>query len=270
MLKYLAIFSFISFLSACDSASTSTAKNEKAISNKASTPLIGGTVYYTGYDGSNDFSLLLGTSRDLEILDTSVATAVQRSVQVDSETVDQLIAEYKAIVPNLSANREASLRSRLQNATAWEITPNKPGVTAIKATRMSNNQVDPESVWQDAEIRTLVVSAYNPNQVAVGEQRYNANSSGCKGCHSTGQFGAPTHQLGRVIEISDENAIEWISTGATLDRVADINHAWSFANDAEKLATVAFLRTQQTKDVKELARLLFNERLAELQQNNVQ
>lgn len=271
MYKYLAFLCVVSLLSACESTSVPKSKNDNAAAlNKTSTQILGGTVYYTGYDGTNDFTLLVSTSRELEIMDETVATAVRQSFPVDQTVVDELIAEYKAIDPTLSANREQRLRERLQTATAWRITPNGPGITTIKATRSQNGTVDPESVWQNAEIRTLVVESYSSNQVAVGQQRYNANGSGCKGCHGTGEFDAPTHQLGRVIEISDENAIQWISTGKTLDRIANLSHAWNFANDAEKQATVAYLRTQQTKDVKELARLLFNERLEELKQNNVQ
>lgn len=230
---------------------------------------LAGEVYYTGYDGGiNDLSVLISTRRTLVIDDPSVAAASLESIEIPTTTVDGMIAELKAI-EEVSSRREQRLRERLATARAWRITPLKAGTTLIKATRTgSDGSVRPESVWYNAELRTLVVSAYTPEQIQLGETRYLNGAPSCASCHTDLASGAPTHEIGRVTEISDADAISWISRGAAGDRVS-VSHAWSFASEAEKAATVAYLRKQQTKDVADLARLLFDEVLTEAKAENL-
>lgn len=235
---------------------------------------LAGDVYYTGYDGgANDLSILIRTSRKLEIVDASVATATLNSIDIPQETVDAMINELKA-VETVSPQREQRLRNGLATAKAWKIVPLKAGTTLIKATRFDRDGVTihPESVWYNAEYRTLVVSSYTPALIQSGETRYlngGGGSPSCASCHTNPLTGAPAHKIGRVTEISDIDAISWISKGQAGDR-SDVSHAWLFTDENEKLGTVAFLRTQQTDDVAELAKLLFAEVLAEAKAENVQ
>lgn len=230
---------------------------------------LAGEVYYTGYDGGiNDLSVLISTRRTLVIDDPSIATASLESIEIPTTTVDGMVAELKAI-EEVSSRREQRLRERLATARAWRITPLKAGTTLIRATRTgSDGAVRPESVWYNAELRTLVVSAYTSEQIQLGETRYLNGVPSCASCHTDPTSGAPTHEIGRVTEISDADAISWISKGTAGDRVL-VSHAWSFASEAEKAATVAYLRKQQTKDVADLARLLFDEVLAEAKTENL-
>jgi len=243
-----------------------------------------GEVYYTGYDGGlTDMSVLVSTHRTLVIEDPTVATAELVSIEIPVTTVDEMIAELKAAGEELSTNRENRLRDRLANPTAWKLTPLKPGFTYIEATRPASSrtgQIRPESVWYTPELRTLVVEDYSGDLINTGKIRYDQGANGspaCTACHGNTDGGAPSHQIGRVTEISDTDAISWITTGRAGDRVFEsspgvqnaANHSWSFTNDTEKNATVAYLRSQQTKDIKELAQLLFDEALAEAKAENI-
>ena len=230
---------------------------------------LAGEVYYTGYDGGiNDMSVLISTRRTLVVEDTSVATASLESINIPTTKVEEMITKLKA-VEEVSSRREQRLRERLATARAWRITPLKAGTTLIKATRTgSDGAIRPESVWYKAELRTLVGSAYTPDQIQMGETRYLNGTPSCASCHTDPASRAPTHEIGRVTEISDADAISWISTGTAGDRVS-VSHAWSFSSEEEKAATVAYLRKQQTKDVADLAKLLFDEVLAEAKAENI-
>lgn len=235
---------------------------------------VGGTVYNTGYvqgEGFN-YTIFVNTRRNL-IVDnpdpfSPIATAQQSTITVDSGTVatqlQELKSAYNEAGETMSANRESRYTQRLTNPSFWKITPMKPGVVAIKA-ESSRNRV--ESVWEKAEIRTLVIQNYTASQIQMGQQRYeNDPQMACTTCHSVNFGTAPSHLLGRVVEIDDISAAEWISTGSTKDRTAQgvaQGHAWSFQSDQEKFATVAYLRSKQTPDEQTYAKLLYQEELAE-------
>jgi len=302
MRKILLLGVFISLLHACaDSTNESIGKltdsatdPETGLSGKTPTSdlnltpnaqsLLGGTIYYTGYDGTdpnfggNDFRIWLTTGRKIEIVDQSIARADEVTIDVPTDTVDlmiQRVNDARAQVGQeaLSTRATDRLKRRYSSRKAWRITPLNPGITSVKATRISSrdNQVRPESIWQEAEIRTLVVADYQQVNIETGRARYEEGGSGgaCANCHlsagSTSAASAPAHQLGRVLEINDAEAIKWITEGKALDRTATGTlHKWTFANDAEKQATVAYLRSRQTADLEELARLIFEEELKEV------
>jgi len=283
--KTIGLIISIAVLYGCSEATSpdSTGDPSNKISPNASGDIptrLPGEVYYTGYDGGlTDLSVLVSTSRTLEIEDPTIATARLETINIPEETVNAMIAELKATGETLSANRERRLKERLANPRAWRLTPLKAGFTYIKATRAprgSTGTIRPESDWYIPELRTLVVEDYSGGLINTGKIRYEQGSAGspaCISCHNgTFESGVPSHQIGRVTEISDADAISWISTGRAGDRVFQTSnpagHTWSFTNDSEKTATVAYLRSQQTKDIRELAQLLFDEALAEAKTEN--
>jgi len=272
----------LSVLFGCESNPTSSdvgssGGNSKTLSELESIP---GTVYHTGFvqnnpTGNSEFTLFVRTGRTIEIEDTTVATVAPALVNVDSEVVDLQLAEMQAAYDEAgetwSARRKAHMKDdHLTAPRFWKIIPLKSGVTAVKAFRSRDRW---ESIWEKPEIRTLVVTEYTQDQIEQGRQRYTAGGSGmaCTNCHSdafNSTVGAPPHLLGRVIEIDDDAAIDWITTGRAKDRAASINHAWTFNTAAnEERATVAYLRTTQTPSEIEFAKLLYQEELIELREH---
>ena len=269
----------------CASETSTSPTGDGGVNNKLTgdgTAVLGGTVYHTGYiagEGGFNYSIFVNTRRDLEVDNpdpsSPVATRLKIDMTVNSVVVDAQLAELKAAyleadpTDPMSSRRERRYKSRLTTPSFWQITPQKAGIVSIKAVR--DGRI--ESVWEVAERRTLVVSEYTATQVSSGESRYinGGTSMPCTTCHQetyTAAVGAPPHLLGRVIEIDDASAAEWISTGRTKDRQAkselyNTTHVWPFANDAEKLATVAYLRSKQTPDKNAYAKLLYLEELAE-------
>lgn len=240
---------------------------------------IGGTVYFTGIDDStgfdkNDFSIFITTRRTVTVLDPTIATAVRSNITIDQATVADQIAQFQAAYDQ--AGEVWSQRSkdrwtrRFTNPSITKITPLKAGITAIKAEREGRT----ENVWEDAEIRTLVVNKYTAAQVEMGKQRYTTGNQidvACTSCHggdfNTASASAPPHLLGRVIDIDDAHVAQWITEGRTFDRQVlqqyGTQHQWQFNSPAEEAATVAYLRSKQTPSEQDFAKLLFEEELFE-------
>jgi len=242
------------------------------------TARIGGQVYYTGYDGgTNEYAIFVRTSRFLTVLDPLVARAEQVNITIPETTVqtqvDTIQQQYDSVGEKWSSRSKRRWTERFRNPTIWKIVPVAPGIASIKADRETRT----ESIWEKAEIRTIVVNSYTPQQVEMGRIRYNQGGSdqACTNCHnqafSTGTSnGAPPHLLGRVADIDDAHAAQWIETGTTFDRTALVNvygtpHRWNFASDAERDATVAYLRSIQTATAEDFARLVYEEELFETQ-----
>ena len=244
-----------------------------------------GDVYYTGYvpggvtdlDGNTvDFGITVSTSRSFAMYrneDSAIASVSNASVTLDSALVQQLIDDYNTAHPDnqLTGNRLTRFQSRLTSAEAQKITPFNEGVAYILATRALDSRRNDPNDWYRSELRTVVVSKYTASQYQKGENRYKngiaaVGGTACILCHGSQTGGAPSHLIGRVTRISDGDAIQWISTGSVGDRVADDpsanGHTWAFTDDDEKIGTVAYLRSLQTKDVSELTRLKFEEAIA--------
>ena len=282
MKKLLIAGAVLSLLQACGETTPINSKenNFNASPLGGSAPQYGGDVYYTGYNGTADFSIYLPTSRTIEIVDTTVAEVETIEAGFSQEEATQMAADYETetgII--LSTGRKQRMIGRLQTAKKTKIRPLKPGVTLLKATRYrSNGEVRWDTNWQKGEYRTLVVADYQGVSVPNGQARYDngggdqTSSPACTVCH-TGQatpsngYIAPPHLLGNVLEVSDANALEWIKTGRALDRVAPIQHAWSFSGPAEEMAVLAYVRQLQVKDAKELGRLIF---LSELEADKLE
>jgi len=265
-------------------------KSDAAVNDQKVTPVIGGTVYYTGYDGVNNYDIFIATSRNVTVHDPSVATAIKLTASdfpsITEAKVASQIAALEQVYTNfgetMSNRRKSFWERRFKNPSVWKISPVGPGITTISA----ESQRRTESIWENAEIRTIYVSEYTPQQVQQGMDRYTNGNGGnngfaCSTCHkesffqntatapSLGDtFNAPPHLLGRVIEINDADAAKWISTGAVKDRVVDqakyqTTHDWSFTSEEQKFATVAYLRSKQTTDADAFAELLYQEEIEE-------
>lgn len=259
------LLSFFMFLQGCAETTTPGGNNDntgdptqKTGDDTTTIPdIIGGTVYYTGYDGGlTDFSIFINTGRTITVHDPSIATVTKVDISIDETTVqnqlDQLEQVYIQNGETVSSRRKGFWERRLRNPSFWKVTPLKAGITTIAA----ESRRGQESVWEKGEVRTIVISEYTPQQIQQGQQRYEGLNGGiaCTSCHKdkfSSLPGAPPHLLGRVSEISDKDAAQWINSGRVKDRVANqtlygTTHAWTFNSDAEKFATVAYLRSRQT------------------------
>jgi hypothetical protein len=223
-----------------------------------------GSGFFLGFDGGkNDYSILLSQGRNYTIKDTSIATIKKETVKLSAETIDTMIADAKKSTPNLDANAENFLRQLLGcEQPAFRIVPLKPGKTTMSGGRQGGNSQD--RFGQNSNFN-LTVTSYTTAQYDAGKQRYTTDGAGnlkaCKSCHETvTEENAPPHELGYVMQLSDAQFIEWVTTGKTGSRTARIKHTWEFASEAQKLGTVAYLRAKASKDVETFTKLVFEER----------
>lgn len=215
--------------------------------------------FYTGIDGVNDYSLLLPSFQTYTLSDESIAKIEEIKVTFSEATINELLAMVTKKHPELDVERIKKRFSREQ--TTFKLTPLKPGRTTISATRRGGRN---NTAWKKGKTIDLVITQYDAAIVESGKLRYTEDGSGaslkaCKTCHETAEEGAPPHELGRIMEISDKEALEWISTGKLGGRKAKIPHAWEFSSEDQEAGIVAYLRTRQTHDVEQLAKLHFAE-----------
>jgi hypothetical protein len=102
--------------------------------------------------------------------------------------------------------------------------------------------------------------------LTLEKKRYETDGGGtlkaCKACHETGVEGAPPHELGKINELNDVEALQWFKTGQVKGRVAKIDHKWDFSSDTEEQGIVAYMRSKQAKDVDGLTKIQIEERIA--------
>lgn len=222
--------------------------------------------YYTGFDGTTDYSILIPNFRTLTIKDSSVASIEKVKVTLSEATITELLAEVVKEYPDFDTERFKKMLGREQ--TTYKITPLKAGKTVISTS--GGRGGDPgksQGGWGKSRNIDLVVKEYTADQLAAGQSRYTTDGGGgnlraCKSCHETGEEDAPPHELGRIMELSDKEALTWIKTGEVRDRVAKIQHTWEFSTDEEEGGIVPYLRSKQTHDVETLSKLYFEEMLA--------
>lgn len=220
------------------------------------------TGFLLGYDGGkNDYSLLLDQGRNYTIKDTSIATIKKETVKLSAATIDTLIADAKKSNPTLDATAENALRQLLGcEQPAFRIVPLKAGKTTMSGGRQGG-----QDRFGTASSFNLVVTAYTAAQYDAGKQRYTTDGAGnlkaCKSCHEAEtEENAPPHELGRAMSLNDAQFIQWVTTGKTDTRTARIKHTWEFANEAQKVGIVAYLRAKASKDVETFTKLVFEER----------
>ena len=222
--------------------------------------------YFTGYDGENDFSILLPGFRSYKLGNGKLASIKKEKAALSEETIDvilEMIAEQNPGV-DVSIIRNAMPREM----DVVRITPLKPGRTTITLGEISfpgggkppgdgssntGLKLDPPGDY------VFKVYDYSDGRVANGKSRYTKKGSGnlqaCTSCHAGGKEGAPPHELGRVMNISDSALLEWVTTGELDERAAPIQHAWEFRSKKEEDGISAYLRTLQTNDMETLTRL---------------
>ncbi len=221
--------------------------------------------FFTGFDGTTDYSLLVPRFREMTLEDPSIAKVESVKVTLSVAIITELLAAAKKDNPSFEDARFRKSLAREQ--TVYRITPLKAGKTAIKTTGGRGGKAGrQQSGWQKSPNINLTVTAYTAAQLADGKKRYHEDGSGnlkaCKACHETGAEGAPPHELGKIMEVSDKGALTWIKTGKLEGRVAKVAHTWEFSTAAEEKGIVAYLRSKQTHDVETLTKLYVEEQLA--------
>lgn len=225
-----------------------------------------GSALYTGFDGKTDFSILLPGFRSYTVDDPSMAKIEALQVTLSEATITELVTEAKASNPNLDETRFKSQFSRQR--TTFRIKPLKAGTVILRSARPGGGGPR-NDVWAQGKGGTtsLIIADYSAgNMVDTGKSRYTTSGAGnlkaCASCHETGNEGAPPHELGRVMEISDVNLLTWIKSGKTQGRVAKIQHTWEFSSADQEQGILAYLRSKQTKDVETLTKLYVEEAIA--------
>lgn len=213
------------------------------------------TEVHTGFDGSAAYSIFLPGRTEFTIKDPTIASLEGISVTLSANTIWELIQARKAKDPNFD---EAAFRKSFPAAQkAYRLIPLKAGKTVLTSTKDGKS----------TEV-ALTVTQYPADATQVGEARYtNTSGSGkkraCLSCH--GGDGAPSHAMGRVMQISDAEALQWITTGKVRDRIARVTHTWEFESDAEATGVIAYLRTLQTDDLEVLTKMMFESEYEDFQ-----
>lgn len=211
----------------------------------------------TGVDGTGQYTIFLPGRTEYQIKDDTIASIEGVTVTLSEGTMWELINAQKEKDPNFD---EVEFRKNFPaKQTAYRLVPLKAGSTTMTATKNGTA----------TEVKLNVVQ-YADNAAAVGEARYNdttgtGNKIGCITCH--GGEGAPSHAMGRIMQINDAEALQWITTGKVRDRVARITHTWEFNSEEQSTAVIAYLRTLQTDDVEVLTKMMIEREFAELKKS---
>lgn len=251
------------FAFGCTETKTKTV-TEKAASSSRQGPPSGNPAFssltdvYTGINATDKFSIYLPGRTSFVPKDAAIAKIEEITVTLSEATIAELIADRKAEDPNFDEERFRKTFPTTQ--TAYKLIPLSAGTTTLTSTfkRRSNETVTTEV--------NLTVVEYAADAVQLGNTRYHntagtGNKIACTTCH--GGAGAPSHAMGKIMEISDAEALQWITTGKVKDRVASITHTWEFDSDAEASGVVAYLRTLQTDDVEALTKMMFENEFAD-------
>ncbi|MCX6127766.1 MAG: hypothetical protein NTX25_01720 [Proteobacteria bacterium] len=220
--------------------------------------------FYTGFDGKTDYSLLIPKFREISIQDESIAKVESIKITLSSPIIEELVAEAKKANAQFD---EARFRKMLgKEQLTYKITPLKAGKTSLLTSGGRGGKPGKSQAgWDKTTKINLIVSAYTADQLATGKKRYTEKGTGtmqaCASCHETGEDNAPPHELGRIMEISDTQAVTWLTSGELKDRVARIPHAWEFNSESEEQGVIAYLRSKQTHDLETLTKLYVEEML---------
>lgn len=215
---------------------------------------------YTGVAAGKDFSIILPGFRGYTSADESIAKVEKVEVTLSEATVKTLIDDMKKKNPD--ADTECITKMFSKPRPSYKVTPLKAGKVELKSARPKGRKSG--GFKGNNEKLQLVVTAYTEEQLAAGEKRYSTDGGGgnlidCKSCHASGKEGAPPHEMGRIMEISDKEALQWVKTGEVGDRKAKITHTWEFSSEEDEKGIVAYLRSLQTKDIETLTKLYFEE-----------
>ena len=231
--------------------------------------------YFLGFDGKTDFSVLLPPQGRVSIKDPTIARVDTKIVQLSEATINIMVQSLPRNLPQVDPEVLRSLLRRGFPTTS--IVPLKPGKTKIELVPIpipggtgTGGQIGSNTGTQTTRqpvTRDLVVTGYTSNDLALGKKRYETDGGGgslrsCKSCHEIGaESDAPPHELGRIMNLNDNQTIAWLKTGEAKGRKARVEHKWGFENQAEERAIVAFLRSKQSRDVEAVIKIMVEERI---------
>ena len=223
-----------------------------------------GASYFTGIDGKNDYSILLPPFESVTLADPTIANIEQIDIILSQETITGLLGQALAKYPGLDPAPFLQMMS--SKPKVFKVTPLKAGKTSMKTVSLPL----PVQLGGNGQKVTvehdLVITAFTDEQYTAGRVRYETDGDGtlrsCKSCHETGGGGAPPHELGKIMEYSDQIALQWLKTGIIPGRIAKLDHKWGFRSDLEETGIVAFMRAKQTNDVETLIRMMVESFLA--------
>lgn len=184
-------------------------------------------VYYTGYDGVNDYVAPLAFIADeppsVTIGDPAVAEVKGKPLTITKEMVDDL--------PDI-------LDGRLQLVMVRSL---QAGETTVTATSGDTKQT-----------ATLKITQYTEADVALGDKRYNEGSPACTSCHAKLGVHNPTV----LVDLSDETILGIAVDGKSIEKVSvetgqvetlkpnKGSHKWS-VTEAERTGLMAYLRSRK-------------------------
>lgn len=184
-----------------------------------------GKVYYTGYDGVSSYVAPIAFFAD-----------AAPKVTIEDPSVAELKGQIKitkAIVKDLPDALDGKVQLLLLRST---------GAGETKVTAKAGD------ITQTA---TLRVTKYTPEDVAVGERRYEKGAPACMSCHAS----KSVHNPSVLVDLSDETilgiavngkSIKKISTETGLVETLQPNggrHTWN-VTDEERVGLMAYLRSR--------------------------
>lgn len=219
----------------CSAGDASEKGSGSAVTQGASNALVGfesfhpqgdAKVYYTGFDGTNDYVAPIAFFADkkptVTFGDPSVAELKGKPLTITKEMVEDL--------PD-------ALDGKLQLLL---VRSKKAGETTITATSGDITQKS-----------TLRVTKYSADAVAIGKKRYEEGQKACTGCHASLGVHNPTV----LVDLADETILGIAVDGKSIEKISTEtgevetlepnhgNHKWSVTAD-ERVGLMAFLRSR--------------------------
>lgn len=184
--------------------------------------------YNSGFDGTNNYTVPM------------VFIADEKPTVTFADATAAQVTTTLTITKALAAEIPPSLDGRLHIILAKT---RKAGRTTVTGTGGGITQT-----------ATLVINAYTPQDVTVGEARYNQGNPSCNSCHATKSL----HNPGLLADLSDEAILGIAVEGDSVQRlnlstgqVETVqpnggNHKWT-VTAAERTGLMAFLRSRDVQ-----------------------
>lgn len=200
-----------------------------------------GDKMYSGFDGTNKFSVILEAGTYGEFSEDLVISDEQYDAFYDS-------AEYQQAAIAQKSKLVLTVDPAFVTATPYE-EDGRFRYTQLNILKAGSTVIKLKLGTQESST-TLQISAYTPAQIAAGKARYNTAVAGatpspaCKSCHN-GSGNAPDHSPLLFAAFSDAGLLQTIETGVNGDDgyTTSITHKWTFNSAAEKASIVPFLRS---------------------------
>lgn len=184
-----------------------------------------GKVYYTGYDGENSYvapiAFFADTAPKVTIEDPSVAE-LKGQIKIT-----------KAIVKDLPDALDGKVQLLLLRSTG-------AGETKVTA-----------KAGDIAQTATLRVTKYTPEDVVIGEKRYEKGAPACVSCHAS----KSVHNPSVLVDLADETILGIAVNGKSIKKISTETgkvetlqpnggrHTWN-VTDEERVGLMAYLRSR--------------------------